>query len=112
MSGEQPLRLHLPDPPNFHSLPAQQHPPQQQQPNANNNLNVFARLQSLFPAPHSQSALPSPVAGTVESPSSMQGLPPPPPKAVKVRIITWNMHESLPKVRARRNLLAIYGTHI
>ncbi|KZV62675.1 DNase I-like protein [Peniophora sp. CONT] len=92
MSGEphQPLRLHLPDPPTFHSLP---HP----QPPLNTNLNVFARLQSLFPVPHSQSALPSPVAGVVESPSSIHGLPPPPPKAVKVRIITWNMHESLPK---------------
>ncbi|KAI0029113.1 hypothetical protein K488DRAFT_89071 [Vararia minispora EC-137] len=59
--------------------------------------NVFSRLHALFP-PLSQSAIPSP-SPSIESPSSFSGLPPPPPKALKVRILTWNMHESLPKVR-------------
>ncbi|KAI0312672.1 hypothetical protein OF83DRAFT_1144919 [Amylostereum chailletii] len=56
--------------------------------------NVFTRLQALFPA--SQSALNTP-SPTIDDDSHLHGLPPSPPKALKVRIVTWNMHESLPK---------------
>ncbi|GLB40612.1 putative inositol polyphosphate phosphatase, catalytic domain homologues [Lyophyllum shimeji] len=63
---------------------------------------VFARLQALLPpAPHAAST------PTIQSPRSMQEKalpplpsqkrPPAPRKALKVRIITWNMHDSLPK---------------
>ncbi|KAF9466458.1 Endonuclease/exonuclease/phosphatase [Collybia nuda] len=56
--------------------------------------NVFARLQGLFPTTPSQ-------AGPTNLPRSVQreGTLPPPaaPKVLKVRILTWNMHDSVPK---------------
>ncbi|KAI0636171.1 hypothetical protein C8Q77DRAFT_1155884 [Trametes polyzona] len=55
--------------------------------------NVLARLQALFPSQHPQSApLPAHDAPTPAPPP-----PPEPPKFIKVRILTWNMHDSLPK---------------
>ncbi|KAI0048961.1 DNase I-like protein [Auriscalpium vulgare] len=51
--------------------------------------NVFSRLQALFPAAPSPSPLSAAEKSDVPAP------PPPPP--LKVRIVTWNMHESLPK---------------
>ena len=61
------------------------------------HTNVLARLQALFPsAPHSQPNS-SPL-----SPEPVQVPPPvppkPPPKFIKLRLLTWNMHDSLPKV--------------
>ncbi|KAI9001520.1 DNase I-like protein [Trametes punicea] len=53
--------------------------------------NVLARLQALFPsAAHPQ---PSPVGPPATSHPPVQD----PPKCIKVRILTWNMHDSLPK---------------
>lgn len=59
---------------------------------------VFARLQGLFPPSLSPSGsqsvstpIPSPRAVTYPSVSN--------PQFIKTRIITWNMHDSLPKVR-------------
>ncbi|TFK80301.1 DNase I-like protein [Polyporus arcularius HHB13444] len=56
--------------------------------------NVFARLQALFPsAPHAHPS-PQPVEPSPVPPP----LPPKPlPKFIKIRILTWNMHDSLPK---------------
>lgn len=54
-------------------------------------LGPFSRFHSLFP---SSSSLPP--SGESSRMTVAQG---PPPKALKTRIITWNMHESLPKVR-------------
>ncbi|KAI0350062.1 DNase I-like protein [Trametes cingulata] len=57
--------------------------------------NVLARLQALFPsAPHPP---PQPNTLPADSPLSLQPPPPEPPKFIKVRILTWNMHDSLPK---------------
>ncbi|KAI0671976.1 hypothetical protein C8Q78DRAFT_1078711 [Trametes maxima] len=56
------------------------------------HTNVLARLQALFPSPHPQ---------TNTSPADQQPLVnsplPDPPKFIKVRVLTWNMHDSLPK---------------
>jgi hypothetical protein len=55
--------------------------------------SVFARLQARL-LPHAATPPPLPTA------SIHAGAPekPPPPKYLKIRIITWNMNESLPKV--------------
>lgn len=92
------------------------------------HANVFARLQALFPGP-APSIIPPPpprvnsapvsassAAGSSTGPGTRQEgvgaaaqLPPgPPPRSLKVRIVTWNMHESLPKVRrSKRSIVVI-----
>ncbi|KAH9945499.1 DNase I-like protein [Epithele typhae] len=58
------------------------------------HTNVLARLHALFPSPHGQSTSTSPAEPTPAPPP----LPPrPPPKFIKLRVVTWNMHDSLPK---------------
>ena len=53
---------------------------------------VFARLQALFPA--------SPAAATSTNAPQEESSPvKKPPNFIKVHIVTWNMHDSLPKVR-------------
>ncbi|KAH9848408.1 DNase I-like protein [Lenzites betulinus] len=55
--------------------------------------NVLARLQALFPSQHPQPS-------TVLAPDASAPSPPPPPlppKFIKLRILTWNMHDSIPK---------------
>ncbi|KAI0833743.1 DNase I-like protein [Trametes gibbosa] len=54
--------------------------------------NVLARLQALFPSQHPHPTTP-PTDPAPPSPTP----PPVPPKFIKVRILTWNMHDSLPK---------------
>jgi hypothetical protein len=56
--------------------------------------NVLARIQSLLPNSMTGPALPS----TAQSPTSPQPSSPSQPRCLKVRIVTWNMHDSLPKV--------------
>ncbi|KAI0749899.1 hypothetical protein C8Q80DRAFT_1164548 [Daedaleopsis nitida] len=60
------------------------------------HANVLARLQALFPSsPHTQH---SPSAQTPDTTPVPPPLPPKPiPKFIKVRILTWNMYDSLPK---------------
>ncbi|KAI9066127.1 DNase I-like protein [Trametes sanguinea] len=55
--------------------------------------NVLARLQALFPHPNAQPPPPNPA----DSPVTLHSPIPDPPKFIKVRILTWNMHDSLPK---------------
>jgi hypothetical protein len=55
--------------------------------------SVFARLQArLLP----NASTPSPPVTSTIHPDVPEN--PPPPKYLKIRIITWNMNESLPKV--------------
>ncbi|KAA1467365.1 DNase I-like protein [Dentipellis sp. KUC8613] len=54
--------------------------------------NVLSRLQALLPSP--SSPLPP---HTLSLDTTNAPVIPPPPKFLKVRIMTWNMHESLPK---------------
>ena len=53
---------------------------------------VMARLHALFPTHTSD------IAQTLP-PGDVRRRTRPPPKFLKVRILTWNMHESVPKVR-------------
>ncbi|KAI1797486.1 DNase I-like protein [Ganoderma leucocontextum] len=56
--------------------------------------NVLARLQALLPSSHPSAASPQPS----QPPPVLPPVPPKPlPKFIKVRILTWNMHDSLPK---------------
>lgn len=59
--------------------------------------NAFARrLHALFPSTHSPSVSAIPNDSTPSS-QRRESLP---PRFLKVRIVTWNMHDSLPKVRS------------
>ena len=86
------------------------------QPSGSNiNNNVLARLQALFPGgnssvPTASSSSPGPGGSSSQQQQQQQRVttpgtgeptphPPPHPKFLKVRIVTWNMHDSLPKVR-------------
>jgi hypothetical protein len=64
---------------------------------------VFARLQSLFPAPPGAPALPSFPQNELQFPLAKLQSSRKHPKFLKIRILTWNMHDSLPKVRMKRN---------
>ena len=58
--------------------------------------NAFARrLHSLFPSTQNHPASAA-LNDSATSPRRRESLP---PKFLKVRIVTWNMHDSLPKVR-------------
>jgi hypothetical protein len=57
--------------------------------------NVFARLQALFPNAPSSPTLQDRAASYPVVPAA---------KVLKVRIVTWNMHDSVPKVCAQRVL--------
>ncbi|CAG8767190.1 12155_t:CDS:2, partial [Acaulospora colombiana] len=52
--------------------------------------SVFARFQAHF-LPHVSSPPPT------TSPAPVETIHPPPPKYIKIRIITWNMNGTLPK---------------
>ncbi|CAA7265565.1 unnamed protein product [Cyclocybe aegerita] len=76
------------------------HPHNRRRPGQQNA--VFSRLQSLFPtSPHAHISAPSPRFGDVldekSVPSPTPRISPVDPKFMKIRIVTWNMHESLPK---------------
>ncbi|CDO74365.1 hypothetical protein BN946_scf184355.g13 [Trametes cinnabarina] len=72
--------------------------------------NVLARLQALFPsAPHLNVHHPP---NPADSPATPHSPVPDPPKFIKVRILTWNMHDSLPKVRFPISTLFSLRSHI
>ncbi|KIJ66753.1 hypothetical protein HYDPIDRAFT_108686 [Hydnomerulius pinastri MD-312] len=58
---------------------------------------IFSRLQALFPASPGTTASPTFSQNDVAFPSPRLQSPRRPPKFMKVRIVTWNMHDSLPK---------------
>ena len=100
LSATTKPNTHTSDVPASTSDPKSQHEPRKGHP------NVFSRLQALFPAsPSLSSPLPprTPSLGTDASNKHAHAIPPP-AKSLKVRIITWNMHESLPKVRPRSSV--------
>ncbi|KAJ8462988.1 hypothetical protein ONZ51_g10550 [Trametes cubensis] len=57
------------------------------------HTNVLARLQALFPSHPQSNTLPP----SADAPATLPSPAPEPPKFLKVRILTWNMHDSLPK---------------
>ncbi|KAF9223546.1 DNase I-like protein [Gyrodon lividus] len=58
---------------------------------------VFSRLHSLFPPSSGTAASPTPPQNVVAFPSPRLQSPRVPPKFMKIRILTWNMHDSLPR---------------
>lgn len=67
--------------------------------------SVLTRLQGLFPNSTNDTITPRPGDLTQHDKAVLPTLPPPvtraptiDPKFLKVRILTWNMHDSLPKV--------------
>ncbi|PCH42639.1 DNase I-like protein [Wolfiporia cocos MD-104 SS10] len=104
----QPLpRSHKPSPLTLSSSPLR---PDPRHPRAGQS-NVARRLQALFP-----SSPPSPSKDPSASPQpSRLELPQPPPAQpssrpfLKVRILTWNMHDSLPKVFTPELVLKVTG---
>ncbi|PVG04227.1 DNase I-like protein [Serendipita vermifera] len=75
------------------------HSPTSRTPRAAAQTSVFARLQAHF-LPHVSSPPPT------TSPAPVETNYPPPPKYIKIRIMTWNMNGTLPK----GDLAALLGT--
>ncbi|KAH0833128.1 Endonuclease/exonuclease/phosphatase [Lanmaoa asiatica] len=71
--------------------------PQQPRSVRQGQQTVFARLQSLFPASPGTAAIPSFPQNDVTFPSPKFQSSRKHPKFLKIRILTWNMHDSLPK---------------
>ncbi|TBU43249.1 hypothetical protein BD309DRAFT_961154 [Dichomitus squalens] len=101
MVSSQPILPPINSPPPIHipafrsSLPPPDFPKDPSRPPRSAHSNVLARLQALFPS--------SPHPPTTASPHPSDSTPVPPhpplplPKFIKVRILTWNMHDSIPK---------------
>ena len=66
---------------------------------ANTRQNVIHRLQALLPSSNSTSHAHSSNDLTVTPLTRPPKRIPEPRKFLKIRVITWNMHDSLPKVR-------------
>ncbi|KIK96026.1 hypothetical protein PAXRUDRAFT_32653 [Paxillus rubicundulus Ve08.2h10] len=74
---------------------------------------VFSRLHSLFPASPGTVALPTSPQNVVAFPSPKLQPPRKSPKLMKIRILSWNMHDSLPKGDLEELLGAVspHGNH-
>ncbi|KIM39710.1 hypothetical protein M413DRAFT_179987 [Hebeloma cylindrosporum] len=60
--------------------------------------SVLTRLQGLLPNSANDTTIPRPGDSTQHDKSILPRAPTIDPKFLKVRILTWNMHDSLPKV--------------
>ncbi|KAI6155377.1 hypothetical protein BKA82DRAFT_196077 [Pisolithus tinctorius] len=67
---------------------------------------ILSRLQALFPASQNTATTANISQNQVSFPTARLPLPRKPSKFIKVRILTWNMHDSLPK----GNLEELLGT--
>ncbi|KIK25064.1 hypothetical protein PISMIDRAFT_362999 [Pisolithus microcarpus 441] len=74
---------------------------------------ILSRLQALFPAQQGTVTTTNPSQNPVSFPAARLPSPRMPSKFIKVRILTWNMHDSLPKGDLEELLGAVppYDSH-